>query len=111
MEPTALNTEAPSFLRRPLAVRGIPILRDIRDLKAILLASYAGFRLQPSPLPDEAGFGCSARWKDKQDGQKTSRQMPQVSACGSHKSIPQSEHCVLAYFPALLAFRESLQRC
>jgi hypothetical protein len=26
--------EAPSFLRRPLAVRGIPIFRDTRDLKA-----------------------------------------------------------------------------
>ena len=32
--PTALKMEAPSFLRRPLAVRGIPIFRDIRDLNA-----------------------------------------------------------------------------
>jgi hypothetical protein len=34
MEPNILKMEAPSFLRLPLAVNGIPILRDTRDLNA-----------------------------------------------------------------------------
>src|ERR1019366_9449984 len=37
--PTALKTEAPSFLRRPLAVSGIPIVRETRDLNADIPSS------------------------------------------------------------------------
>src|SRR5712691_10402360 len=60
MEPTALNTEAPSFLRRPLAVRGIPILRDIRDLKADIPTSLLHEnppKFIPPPGSASAGVG------------------------------------------------------
>jgi hypothetical protein len=38
-----------------------------------------------------AGFGSFEEWKDKQDGQKTLTQMPELSVWASHKPIPQSE--------------------
>jgi len=51
------------------------------------------FRSRRSPC---AGFECCTEWDVKQGGQNMPLQMPHVSVCDSHNSLPQSEHCVLA---------------
>ena len=60
------------------------------------ISARRSFAFDLSPWVVETPFEYRVRWKEKQDRQKTTRHAPQVSACGSHNSMPQSEHCVLA---------------
>src|SRR5439155_7292038 len=56
----------------------------------------AVLRSRTSPWSADAGLECCTEWKDKHEGQNMPLQMPQISVCDSHNSLPQSEHCVLA---------------
>src|SRR5207245_4102382 len=44
----------------------------------------------------DAGLDGFTEWNDKQERNNMPLQMPHVSMCDSHNSLPQSEHCVLA---------------
>src|SRR5438876_1779614 len=56
----------------------------------------AVFRSRTCLWSADTGFECCTEWKDKHEGQNMPLQMPHVSVCDSHNSLPQSKHCVLA---------------